>query len=191
MIVLGFTGTFAAGKDTAIAIISRKFGAKAMEVSTSNLVREETTKRGLSLERENLRQVANDMRLSFGADIFGKMTIQRIKQRGEKKVFLVSGIRSVGEVESLKKEFGTNFCLIAVDAPLETRYQRIKARARAGEHVMTLDEFKASEEMEKNGEVHSQNIASVMKMADYTIQNSGSSKQLEEKVEKILEKVMK
>ena len=61
MIVLGFTGTFAAGKDTAISIIASKFKNKTMEISTSDLVREETAKRGLSLERENLRLVSNDM----------------------------------------------------------------------------------------------------------------------------------
>ncbi len=189
MIVFGFTGTFAAGKDTAIAIISRKFGKSAMEISTSDLVRKETAKPGISLERENLRQVSNDMRLRFGAGIFGDMTIRQIKQHGEKSIFLVSGIRSIGEVETLRQAFDDKFVLITVDAPFEIRYNRIKGRARAGEHVMTLAEFKTSEEKELKGEAHSQNIAAVMKLADYTIQNSGSTRELGEKIEQILKKV--
>ena len=191
MIVLGFTGTFAAGKDTVISIVASKFPNKSLEVSTSNLVREETAKRNLPLTRDNFFAVANDMRLRFGGGIFGQMTVDRIREHPEKSVFLVSGIRSIGEVETLRQAFGKNFKLIAVDAPIELRYKRIQARDREGEHVLTFAEFKASQEKELKGEAHSQNISAVMKMADYTIQNSGSAAELEEKVEEMLGKVVK
>ncbi len=186
MIVLGFTGTFAAGKDTAISIIASKFGTGIFQVSTSDLVREETTRRGLSLQRENLRVVSNDMRQKHGSGVFGKMTVQRIKQRPEKQVFLVSGIRTVGEVSELRKEFGKDFHLIAIDAPIEVRYQRVKQRARAGEHVLSFEEFKQSEEKEMKGAVHEQNITNTMELADYTIDNDLDILRLEFKITDLL-----
>ncbi len=190
MIVLGFTGTFAAGKDTAIAIIAKKLGDKAFEISTSDLVREETTRRGLSLERENLRFVSNDMRQKHGVGIFGKISVERINAQRAKKIVLVSGIRTTGEIEELRKAFGKDFHLIAVDAPIEIRYTRIKQRSRAGENVLSFEEFKQSEEREMKGAegAHSQNIAATMKMADYTLQNNGSTSQLEKKIAVILKK---
>lgn len=192
MIVLGFTGTFAAGKDTAIAIIAAKFGAKAMQISTSDICREETAKHGLPITRDNIFKVANETRFKYGAGVFGRLAAERIKKHVlSTGIFLVSGIRNPGEVEELAKAFGKDFHLIAVDAPLEVRYQRVKERSREGEGVLSFEDFKKSQEKEMNGEAHSQNIASVMKMADFTVQNNSDLRKFEEKIEGILKKVMK
>ncbi len=188
MIVLGFTGTFAAGKDTAISIIAEKYGSKAFEISTANLVREEAAKRGLSLGRENLQSVSNDMRLKHGAGIFAKMSVEQINAQHDKTIALVSGIRTTGEINELRKAFNKNFFLIAINAPIETRYLRIKQRARAGENLLSFEQFKQSEEREMQGAAgpHSQNIAATMKMADYTIDNNGTEAELNKKIEVLL-----
>ncbi len=187
--MLGFCGTFAAGKDLAVAVIEAKFKSKAFHVSTGDLVREETARRGLSLARENLQLVSNDMRFNRGSGVLGKIAAEKIlKQRG-KQIALVSGIRNAGEVEELRRAFGKNFYLVAVDAPIKLRYERVKRRARAGEQVLGFAEFKASQEKELKGAAHSQNILQVMKMADFTIQNNGTKKELGEKIERILKKL--
>ncbi|MBI4406374.1 AAA family ATPase [Candidatus Micrarchaeota archaeon] len=188
---LGFTGTFASGKDTAISLIADRFRNKALQVSTSDLAREEVRKKGLPITRENIRLVANEMRLKHGAGFFGKKAVQIIKDNLRSyEVFLVSGTRSVGEIQALRQAFGKNFYLIAVDAPVEERYKRIKTRAREDEHVLSFEDFKKSEELEMKGAKHGQNIAQVMKLADFTIQNTGSVQELEEKIEEFLKKIM-
>ncbi len=192
MIVLGFTGTFAAGKDTAISIIAKKYGDKAFEISTSDLVRQETAKRGLSLDRENLQSVSNDMRLKRGAGIFAKMSVEQINAQRDKTIALVSGIRTPGEINELRKAFGKNFFLIAINAPIEIRYSRIKQRARAGENVLSFEGFKQSEEREMQGAEgsHSQNITATMKLADVMIVNDSSAAQLEKKIEIFFKEVL-
>ncbi len=189
MIVLGFTGTFAAGKDAVISIVQNKFYLQCFEVNTGDFVREETRKRGLPLTRENLQMVSNDVRLKHGAGFFGKKTVEQITRHSDKNIFLVSGIRTIGEVEELRKAFGNKFYLIAVDAPIEVRYQRVKQRAREGEHVLSFEEFKASQEKELRGPAHSQNIIAAMNVANFTVQNNGTIKELEKKIEKILERI--
>ncbi len=189
--MLGFTGTFASGKDTAISLMAARFGKKAIQVSTSDLAREEVRKKGLPLTRENIRVVANETRLKHGAGFFGKKAADMIKLNLPNfDVFLVSGTRSIGEIQALRQAFGKNFYLIAVDAPIKMRYKRVKKRAREGEHVLSFEEFKASQDKELRGEAHSQNIAAVMKIADFTVQNNGSLEELEKKVVEILKKVM-
>ena len=39
---------------------------------------------------------------------------------------VISGPRNVAEVDVFKNKFGKNFILVAVDAPIEVRYNRIK-----------------------------------------------------------------
>jgi len=191
MIALGFCGTFAAGKDLAVHLVEEKFKGKAFHVSTGDLVRDETAHRGLSLARENLQLVSNDMRFTRGLGILGRIAAEKISKQRGKQIALVSGIRNVGEVEELRKAFGNNFSLIAIDAPIKLRYERVKHRARAGEQVLSFAEFKASQEKELKGAAHSQNILAVMKMADFAIQNTGTKTELREKIEGILYAILK
>ena len=131
------------------------------------------------------------MRLKHGPGIFSKMCVEQINAQRDKTVALVSGIRTPGEVTELQKAFCKNFFLIGVDSLIEIRYARIKQRARAGENVLSLEQFKQSEELEMKGTtgVHSQNISATMKMADYKIDNNGSEAELNKKIEALLKKI--
>ncbi|MEW5955018.1 MAG: AAA family ATPase [Candidatus Micrarchaeota archaeon] len=185
---IGLTGTFASGKGAVIEAAEKILGKKAAVLSTSDFVREETTRRGLSLERTNLQKVSTAMRQERGFGVFAEIALKRADALSSSvKVVLVDGIRNPGEVEMLRNAVGKNFRLWAVDAPISLRYQRVKSRARAGEHLLSFAEFKASEEKERKGAgAAGQLIDACMALADENIENDGSLEELEKKVAALL-----
>jgi dephospho-CoA kinase len=86
-------------------------------------------------------------------------------------------------VEFFRKQKG--FVLLAVDAPIEVRYARTRARGR-DESATTFDEFRRKEELEMAGNETEQQIALCMAMADRTIFNDGTIEELHRKVEELL-----
>jgi len=98
---------------------------------------------------------------------------------GKKAVIVIDGIRGISEVETFKKEFGTDFTLVRVDAPLNLRYERIKTRGR-GDDSLSIEEFKAREERENGW-----GMGEAMKNADKVITNTSSRELFKEQIEEI------
>lgn len=177
--IIGLAGTFASGKDTVAEYIASKHGY--VHVSTGDIVRAESLKRGLSTHRNDLFNVANNMRATQGADTLVENALKQDANRQEKLV--ISGIRNVKEVETLKASGGL---FVFVDAPVESRFERAKARGRL-EDKTDLAGFKAQEERELiNTEEHAQHISALKGLADVTIVNDGSLADLQTKVDKLV-----
>lgn len=189
MKVFGFCGTFGAGKGTAIEIFTHILSEKGTvySFSTSDLFRAELRKKGLSTDRETLRTFANEMRKTHGAGYAGKLAVKAINER-EPDYALVDALRNPAEVDALKKFYGSDFTLIAIDAPIKLRYERTKTRNRGKEDQLTFEEFRASEELElKTLDPNGQRIYDVMKMANEKIENSASEKELEQKLKELIQ----
>lgn len=98
-----------------------------------------------------------------------------------KTVIVIDGIRGVAEVETFKKEFGTDFVLVRIDAPLILRYERIKNRGR-GDDLLSIEEFKEREERENRW-----GMGEAMKKADKVVKNEGSLEEFKEEIKRILD----
>ena len=177
--IFGFCGTIGSGKGTAIELLSKEFGAASF--SLSDEIRHECKKRDLGLERTNLIAVGNEMRKKEGDGYWAIKAATRAKAmpNWQKRVTTIDSIRLPAEVEALVEQFKDKFVLISVDAPVEIRYERIKARNRAGESKLTLEQFKASEEKEQSKEKGEPNLAATMALADYELVNDESRAELE------------
>ena len=177
--VLGITGTNAAGKTRLINyLISKNFEA----YSLSDIIREELSFRELEHTRENLIKVGNDLREEFGASILA----EKIKSKITSTDTVIDSIRNAAEVSSLREL--ENFYLIAVDAPVEKRYERAKFRGRV-ENAATIEEFIQMENSEKSENDRHQNISECMAMADYTIHNENSVDKLYKNMNNILNEI--
>lgn len=173
-----------AGKDTVCDYLVSKGFAKFV---FSDVIRGELIKEGIAETRANMQAKGNELREKFGSGFIAEKLVEKIKQSNS-KLALVSGVRNPGEVEELKKQEG--FFLISVDAPLELRYKRGLERKDSKDFV-SFEEFKNLDARDKGLEQKEsgQQNGKAMQMADFTIQNSGSEKELFEKVEEILEKI--
>lgn len=173
--LVGLTGTNGAGKGEVAAYLGRKgYG----HLSLSDVLREELAARGLSASRDNLIAVGNELRARFGPDVLARRTMAKVLGPT-----VIDSIRNPREVEFLKRQAG--FLLIALDAPIEVRFARTRARGR-DESAATLEEFRAKEDVEMAGSETGQQLARCMAMADRRIVNDGALEDLWRKVEECL-----
>lgn len=176
--VLAFVGAPAAGK-TEAASVAKTLGIPI--ITMGDVVRAELRRRGLPLSDENAGRIASELRAQEGMDAIAKRCIPQVRAiAGEKAVIVIDGIRGISEVETFKKEFGTDFTLVRVDAPLNLRYERIKTRGR-GDDSLSIEEFKTREERENEW-----GLGEAMKNADKVITNTDSRELFKEQIEEIL-----
>jgi dephospho-CoA kinase len=175
--IIGVCGTFASGKDMVAEYIADKLGY--IHVSTGDLVREYIRENDLGeIDRDNLRKVANELRAEHGS---GYLIETSLEKYNDDVVF--SGVRSTGEVETIRNARGT---MIAVDAPVNQRYEWAKARKRIGDEI-TPEYFRQQETAEENhGDPNKQQLTAVITMSDYDIANDGTLEDLNGKIDEVL-----
>ncbi|MFH0818109.1 MAG: AAA family ATPase [Candidatus Micrarchaeota archaeon] len=177
--IIGLTGTFGAGKGEVSKILMNH---GYVYHSCSDVLRTELRQRGQEETIGNLAKLGNEIREKFGAGELPRRLVQIIRKRSEPKS-IIDSIRNVGEVEELRKE--KDFVLLSIEAPIETRHQRVKRRGRHGDDL-SFDDFKNLEEAQMNGEGFRQNLKKCMNMADYKIANVGTLDELRENLEGVL-----
>jgi len=175
--IIGLTGTNASGKSTAAKHLVRK-GFRYY--SLSDELRRMLKKRKISATRENLIEAGKYYRSKYGRGYLASVVAKKIKS---KKNVVVDSIRNLGEVAELKKQ--KNFHLIALDAPVEIRFQRARRRMSKRDQ-RTLAQFLAMEKEELYGRGTGQQIAACMKKADFKIDARSGYKKLYKKIDDIL-----
>jgi dephospho-CoA kinase len=101
-------------------------------------------------------------------------------------VVCVDGVRRKVEASMLKRKYGKDFVLIYVKVPANIRYRRLAKRGRVGD-PRTYREFVEQDRSEERAFY----ISETIKLADYTISNEGSVRELGAKVEHLLERILK
>ncbi len=182
--IIGLTSFLASGKDTVgEMLVKREFE----RFSCSDHLREIAKKEGKELTRDNLVKIGNDLRKKHGSDILAEILVEKIKERGFEKNFVIESIRTVGEIETFRKEL-ENFVLVFIDTNSKIRYERAKKRLREKEHINSFKEFLASEkrEMDDKKSTTNQQLHKCKKLADITIKNNETLEDLEKEVSKLL-----
>ncbi len=176
-LVVGLTGMPGAGKSLAVEV------AKVMGygiVVMGDVVREETTKRGLESTPENIGKIMLELRQNEGKGVMAQRSIPKIEHTKEQKI-IVDGIRSLSEIEEFKKHF-RNFVLVAVHASPETRFKRLFSRRRSDDpenweifHKRDVRELSVG-------------LGEAIAMAEYVVVNEEEMQVVKEKIETVLRK---
>lgn len=184
--VIGLTGTMGSGKNSVKQIIMQRFSCYHMTLS--DVIRGEIEKKKGRLDRTKLQDMGNEMRQKYGNHILAMLAVEYLPR--DKDMIIVDGIRNPGEVEYLKKKFGDDFILVAVDAPTEVRFQRLKER-NDPKDPQTIEEFKAADARDKGKEEppYGQQVGACVKMADFKVTNAGTLTQLEQEVAAVMQKI--
>ncbi|MGH7234521.1 MAG: AAA family ATPase [Candidatus Saccharimonadales bacterium] len=173
--LVGLSGTFYAGKDTAADYLEKHFGF--MHVSTGDVLREEADSQGKDHKRDTLIEIGVELRKLYGS--LGALVIRGIEKWERQREsypggLVVSGLRLVGESMEIKNQHGK---LLFIDAPVGVRYERAKESTSAGKNKHdlpgSLEQFIESEraELEGIGGVERPNLRGVQAIADETILN--------------------
>jgi len=173
---IGLTGTNAAGKGEAAAFFADR-GYRYH--SLSDVIREELAGRGQETSRDNLIRTGNELRLRHGNDVLARRISERLAPPA-----VIDSIRNIQEVLFLRRLDG--FILIAVDAPVEIRFERARQRGR-NESAHSLGEFRKKEEEELAGGRNEQHLKTVMAAADVTVTNDGTLEEFHRKLKGLIE----
>ncbi len=171
-----------AGKNSVVDYFKRR-GFK--HYSFTEFITEELTKRETEVNRDNMRELANQLRADNSPGYIAEELYKRANQAGGNCI--LESVRTPGEAEALKSK--DKFFLIAVDADQKIRYARIKRRKSKKDNV-SYEKFAEQEKIEmESDDPNKQNLSKCIAMADFRIDNSGSYEQLYQQVDKIIEKI--
>jgi dephospho-CoA kinase len=176
--IIGITGTIGAGKGTAVEYLVHQKGYR--HISARAVWTLELEKQNLPVNRDTMTALANELRAEHGADYFVRRALEEVD--GNENV-VIESIRTIAELELLQQEGAVT---MAIDADQKIRYSRIHGRGSALDDV-TFEQFVQQEKNEmKNTDPNKQNIAAVMKRADFRIQNTDTVAELHAQIEEIL-----
>lgn len=179
-LVVGLTGANASGKgEVASYLASLGFTVHSL----SDIVREEAAARNLPPEREHLIRIGNLLRGEHGAGVLAERLLPRLGNRD-----VVDSIRNPAEVEVLRRR--PDFHLLAVNAPVEVRFERSLERKRPGDPT-TLEGFIDREREENLDGAHRQQLEATSAMADRIVENDGDIEALHRKLDRLLEELVK
>lgn len=176
--IIGITGNYASGKDSAAEILQ---SMNFFHVSFSDLLRQELQQRQQEVSRDALIALGNELREKYGPDILARKALEQVND-GENYVF--TSIRNPGEVKRLQER--KDFLLVRVTAPGTVRLQRIVQRNREND-PRTLLELQSKEKQENSSDPHAQQLQTVAKMARVELRNDSTLEILQAKVQKLVQ----
>lgn len=186
--LIGLSGTNGSGKDTVGLLLSQKHNY--CFISVTELLRAELRRRGLPIERRNLRALSAEWRREHGLSVLVDQAIKTYETQPKTYTGLViSSLRNPYEADRIHELSGV---VLWVDADPKVRFNRIqqaKRHGREGEDDKTYEEFIAEEaaEMQASGDAATLDMNAVKKRADHTLINESSNLvQLTQDIQKVL-----
>lgn len=160
-LIVCLTGMPGAGKSTVASHLKEKgFPVIVM----GDVVREEAKRQGLDPTDANLGRMMLKLRQDHGQGAVAYLLLQKIEREGINDPLVIDGVRSISEVEVLKK-LGT-VKLLAIHASQDTRFRHLKDRSRS-DAPSTSDEFAGRDKREL-----SVGISEAIALADETLSNN-------------------
>lgn len=201
---IGLTGLPSSGKGEFVTILKKMLNDKNIiftYYSLSNELRKEARKRGLTIKRDVLHNLGNEIRSQHGNGILSLKLCKKISKEltqvvnTDRMVIIIDGIRNPEEVLVFRKEFGDSFSLIAIKVPIVEVLKRLSNRSRQDENTKVLKHKNAAFQMviRESGEgepSHGININECMTMAEYAIDNSMNREHLTQQVEELYESLI-
>ena len=173
LVIVGMAGS---GKSSVARHLEKKdwrvirFGALTMR---------ELESRHLPINEANEKSVREELRAKHGMDAFAKILLPSIKENLSAGSTGIDGLYSWAEYKFLKGHFGDQMKVVAIYTTRSVRYARLSQRA---ERPLSLEEA----ELRDYAEIENVEKGGPIAMADYTIVNDGTEKELFRAVDKLL-----
>ncbi|CAJ1455958.1 unnamed protein product, partial [Effrenium voratum] len=170
----GFMG---AGKGScAEFLVQRGYRHEVIRDYLGTLVAE----RGLPAGRDEMLQVANELREKHGPAVLVERLCAKAKKSGQRSI--IDSVRTVAEAEAIRAAGGM---LLAVEADSKTRFSRVCAR-RSSTDSISWQKFLADDEREMQSEDPTKpSLSAVIQQSDKNVENNGSLQDLHTKLREI------
>ncbi len=180
--IVGVTGSTGAGKDIVADYLATKGFA---HFSLSEVLRKELKKQNKEITRENLINMGNELRETYGAGALGFIALESIEPY---KKYVVTSIRHPSEAAALRRKEG--FVLIHIDASPEIRFKRTQLRQKAGEDFTKFEDFIAAEQKEQSSSNTGQQLHKMKGVSNIVINNEGTLEELHQKMDDVLKEFL-
>jgi dephospho-CoA kinase len=145
-LIVCLTGMPGAGKSSVACFLKEK-GFSV--VTMGDVIREEASRQGLEPTDINLGKMMLKLRQDLGPGAVGQIVLQKLAREEEgsnsNNAVVIDGIRSIAEVEILKK--AGHVRLLAIHASQDTRLKHLRKRGRA-DAPLDGDEFTGRDKRE-------------------------------------------
>jgi dCMP deaminase len=177
--ILGISGPNGAGKGVVVDYLRER---SFYPLSLSDVIRGELARAGLEETRERMIETGHALRAAGGPGVLAERLVAGLLPD---RNYVIDSIRHPAEVEVLRRA-SPGFRLLWIDAPLDVRFHRLRARGRGGDPG-TLDELRRLEGRELgSADPAAQQLLAVRELADFPIDNDGSLAALHEAVQRVL-----
>ena len=176
MKVVAIVGMAGAGK-TEVARLFEKEGFT--RIRFGDITDEEVRKQGWELNEDNERRARESLRKRYGMAAYAMFNLSRIDSALKTTPVVIDGLYSWEEYIFLKGYYQDKLYVVAIFTSPQARYQRLCIR---GERPLTVEEAAGRDRAEVEGINKSGPIA----MADFTIVNQATLKELKREVRQVI-----
>jgi dephospho-CoA kinase len=173
IVTVGMPGS---GKDELVGV-ARSVGLATLKMG--DLVRAEASRRGIAPNGSALSRLAAEERDKHGVAIWAQRALPKLTETK----MLVDGCRSDAEITCFRHQFGDLFVLGIFSSP-ETRYERLRRRARADDGANLQEFFDRDQRELKFG------IGSAFILADGMLTNEGDLTSFRTAARQTLERIL-
>lgn len=179
-IAIGICSLSCSGKDSVIDILS-KYGFKKYSY-TDLVLKPVSDKNNLPHARDSYRNLL--IKLGSKAD---EILFEYVKKDDAEKIG-IPNIRLKSSIDFWRNKSGFKFYLIKIVSDFEKRFERFNQRKRIDTNPLSIEEFKQLDE----NDMKMTDVKEILKKEkfDFIIENNGSLKDLEKKVEKMVTKIL-
>ncbi len=177
--IIGLTGQRGSGKSTAAKYLETCYKAKIRKFSQP--LARFLKIRKVPITRENLQDLATDLREVFGQGVLVG-PLKKFIEESKAEIVVIDGLRVWEEVEMLRS-FKNNL-LVYIAAPTKLRFERM--RKSGGKDSKEAADFKEFLRLDKKETELL--ISRIGKKADVIINNTGTIEDLRKKIDKTMKK---
>ena len=179
MKIVSIVGMAGAGKSEVAKLFQEAGFAK---IRFGDVTDQEIKKRGLELNEANERYIRELLRQEQGMAAYAKLNLPTIDSVLKSSNVVIDGLYSWEEYTFLKNYYGVGLYLVAVWASPAARYARLMDRPV---RRLTLEEASSRD----RAEIENVNKAGPIAMADFTIINEASLKELRRDTKRIISRI--
>jgi len=186
--IICLVGPSGAGKSTVANLLTDIRNIKY--ISLSSKVREYVAQLGIdSPTRSDLQIHANQLRTEKGNGVFAKMVIEALLSDESYEIMLVDGVRHPDEISTFRASEIPSYVL-GVVGDQRMRFERVLQRQRPSD-PKTWEEFLECDRRENGdeGNVHQQENAKCLEMADFVLTNNQGLPELYTQLIDIVERI--
>jgi dephospho-CoA kinase len=176
--ILGMPGS---GKSEAIEYLIQKYDWPKIYFAQPTF--DEMERRGMERTQANERLVREDLRNLHGEDFYAQEAVKKVEAMADQPIILLESFYSAPEYRVFRDRYRDNFVTIAIHARPSVRHERLLHRP---ERPLSTKESEERDWAQLNRLSQGTPIA----LADYMVINEGSKEELQEKLNKVVGKLL-